>query len=266
MATRNGKSGNGDRFYFLGLQNHCGCDCRHEITRCLFLGRKAMTNPDSVLKSRDIILPTQGCLVKAMVFPVVMYRYETWTIKKAECWRIDAFELRSWRRFLKVPWTARRSNQSVLKENQLWIFIGRIDFEAQAPILWPPDAKSQVIGKYPDAGKDCRQDEKGMTEDEMVGWHHRLNGHEFEQTPGDGEGLGRLAGCSPWGHKESNTTYWLNNNKCVKWIMRTYHMAQGTLLNALWWSKWEGNPKKRRHMSTHSWLSLLYRNKVVSRN
>ena len=96
-----------------------------------------MTNLDSILKSRDIALPTKVCLVKAMVFPVVRYRYETWTIKKAECWRIDAFELRSWRRFLKVPWTARRSNQSVLKENQLWIFIGRIDFEAKAPIFCP---------------------------------------------------------------------------------------------------------------------------------
>ena len=91
-------------------------DCSHEIKRCLLLGRKAMTNLDSILKSRDITLPTKVCLVKAMVFPVVMYGCESWMVKKAECWRIDAFELWCWRRPLRVPWTARRSNQSILKE------------------------------------------------------------------------------------------------------------------------------------------------------
>ena len=97
------------------------------------------------------------------------------------------------------------------KESQSWIFIGRTD--AEAPILWPPDAKSRLIRKDPDAGKDWRQEEKGMTEDEMVGWHHRLNGHEFEQAPGDGEGQGSLACCSPWGRKESDTTEWLKNGR-----------------------------------------------------
>ena len=106
--------GNRGRLYFLGLQNHM--DCSHEIKRCLFLGRKVMTNLDSILKSRDITLPTKVCLVKAMVFPIVMYRCESWTIKKAEHWRIDVFELWGWRRLLKVPWTASRSNQSILKE------------------------------------------------------------------------------------------------------------------------------------------------------
>ena len=91
-------------------------DCSHEIKRCLLLGKKAMTNLDSILKSRDITLPTKVCLVKAMVFPVVMYECESWTIKKTECWRIDAVELWCWRRFLRVTWTARRSNQSVIKE------------------------------------------------------------------------------------------------------------------------------------------------------
>ena len=105
-----------ERLYFLGLQNHCKGDCSHEIKRCLLLGRKAMTNLDSVLKSRDITLSTKVCIVEAMIFPVVMYRYESWTIKKAECKRIDAFELWCWRRLLRVPWTARRSNQSTLKE------------------------------------------------------------------------------------------------------------------------------------------------------
>ena len=96
------------------------------------------------------------------------------------------------------------------KGNQYWIFIGKTDAEAEAPIFWPPDVKSQLIGKDPDAGKDWRQEEKGITEDEMVGWHHQLNGHEFEQALGDGEGQGGLA--CPWGRKESDTTEWLNNN------------------------------------------------------
>ena len=112
MANRWGNSGNRDRFYVLGLQNHC----RHEIKRRLLLGRKAKTNLDSILKSRDITLLIQVHVVKAMVFPVVMYGYENWTIRKAECWRIDAFELWYWRRPLRVSWTARRSNQSILKE------------------------------------------------------------------------------------------------------------------------------------------------------
>ena len=95
------------------------------------------------------------------------------------------------------------------KGNQPWIFFGRTDVEAEAPILWPPDAKNWLTWKDPDAGKDWRR-EKGMTEDEMVGWHHQLNGHEFEQVPGVGDGQGSPACCSPWGHKESNSTEWLN--------------------------------------------------------
>ena len=102
--------------YFGGLQNHCRCDCSHEIKRCLLLGRKVMTNLDSIFKIRDITLQTKVCLVKAMVFPVVVYGCESWTVKKAACRRIDAFELWCWRRLLRVLWTARRSNQSILKE------------------------------------------------------------------------------------------------------------------------------------------------------
>ena len=103
-------------FIFLGFKITADGDCSHEIKRCLLLGRKAMTNTDSILTGRDITLPTKVSLVKAMVFPVVMYGCESWTIKKTECRRIDAFELRCWRRLLRVPWTARRSNQSILKE------------------------------------------------------------------------------------------------------------------------------------------------------
>ena len=99
------------------------------------------------------------------------------------------------------------------KGNQSWKFIGKIDPEAEAPILWPPDAKNWLIGKDPDVGKDWRQEEKGTTEGEMVGWHHWLNGREFEQAPVDGEGQGNLACCSPWGHRESDTTEQLNNKE-----------------------------------------------------
>ena len=117
MANRRGKSGSSDRsFIFLGSKITADGDCSYEIKRRLLLGRKAMTNIDSVLKSRDITLPTKICLVKAMVFPVIMYGCESWTIKKAECERISAFELWCWRRLLRVLWTARKSNQSILKE------------------------------------------------------------------------------------------------------------------------------------------------------
>ena len=144
-------------------------DCSHEIKICLLFGRKAMTNLDSIWKSRDITLPTEVHLVKAMVFPVVTYGCESWTIKKAEHRRIDAFELWCWRRLLRVPWTAKRSNQSI-KGNQSWIFTGRTDVEAEAPMLLPPVAKSWINRKDPDAGEEWRQEEKGMAEDEIIGW------------------------------------------------------------------------------------------------
>ena len=116
MANRWGNNGNSEKLHFLGFQNHVDGDCSHEIKRHLLLGRKAMTNLDSILESRDITLPTKVHLVKAMVFPVVVYGCESWTIKKAVCWRIDAFELWCWRRLFRVAWTSRRSNQSILKE------------------------------------------------------------------------------------------------------------------------------------------------------
>ena len=104
------------------------------------------------------------------------------------------------------------------KGNQSWTFIGRTDAESETPILWPSGAKRQLIGNDADAGKDWEQEEEGATEEEMLRWHHWLNGHEFGQTPGDNEGQGRLAGCSPWGCKESDTTEQLNNNGCIKEI------------------------------------------------
>ena len=129
-----------------------------------------------------------------------MYGCESWIIKKAECWRIDVLESSP------IPQTAKRSNQSILKEIKSWIFIGRPDAEAEARILWPPGLKSWLIRKDSDTGKDWRQEKKGTTEDEMVGWHHQLNGHEFEQALGDGDGQGGLMCWSPWGRKQSDTT------------------------------------------------------------
>ena len=126
---------------------------------------------------------------------VVMYGCESWTIQKAEHWRIDAFELWCWRR-LDSPLDFKEIKSVNPKGNQPWIFIGNND--AEASILWPPDLKNWLIGKDPGAGKDWRHKEKGMTEDEMVGWHHQLDGHDFEQAPGVGDGQGSLVCCSPW--------------------------------------------------------------------
>ena len=155
-----------------------------KIERYLLLGRKAMTNLNIVLKSRNITLLTKVHIVKAVVYPVVMYGCESWTIKKAEHWRIDVFELWCWRSFFRVPWTARRFNQSILEEiSPEYSLEGRM----LKNWLWPPGAKNWLIGKDPVAGKDWRWEEKGTTEAEMIGWHHQLNGHEFEQSPEVGD-------------------------------------------------------------------------------
>ena len=167
-------------FIFGGSRITADGDCSHEIKRCLLLGRKVMTNLDSLLKSRDITLPTKVCVLKAMVFPVVMYECESWTIKKTECWKIYAFELWCWWRFLRVPWTARRSNQSILKETSpeysLEGLILKLKLQYSGHLMWRADSLEKTLM----AGKNCRQEEKGTTEDEMIGWHHQLNGHEFE--------------------------------------------------------------------------------------
>ena len=191
---------------FLGSKITADGDCSHEIKRCLLLGRKVMTNLYSILKSRDITLPTKVHLVNAMVLRVVMYECESWTVKKAECWRIGAFELWYCRRLLRVPWTARRSNQSILKEISPRCSLEGLMLMLKIPIFWPPDVESWLIWKDPDAGKDWGQEEKWTTEDEMAGWHHQLYGHEFEWTPGVGDGQGGLACCDSWRRKESDTT------------------------------------------------------------
>ena len=153
-------------------------DCSHEIKRRLLLGRKVMTNLDSILRNGDITLPQKVHLVKATVFPVVMYGCDSWTIKKAEHRRIDAFELWCWEKTLESPLDCKEIQSVHPKGNQSWIFIGWTDAETETPIVWPPDVKNWLTGKAPHAGKDWGQEEKGMTEDEMIGWHHWLNGHE----------------------------------------------------------------------------------------
>ena len=144
-----------------------------------------------------------------MVFLVVMHGCERWTIKKADSWRIDVFELWCWRRLLRVPWTARRLNQSILKEispeYSLEGLMVKLKLQYFGHLM-------QSIGKDPDAGKDWRQEEKGMTDDDMIGWHHWLHGHGFGWIPGVGDGQGGLACCGSWGHKESDMTEWLNWN------------------------------------------------------
>ena len=167
-------------FTFLGSKITADGDCSHEIKRRWLLGRKVMTNLDSILKSRDITLPTNVCLIKAMVFPVVMYGYESWTVKKTEHWQTDAFELWCWRRLLRVPWTARKSNQSILKEISPGCSLEGLMLKLKLQYFWPPHAKSWLIGKDPDAGRDWGQEQKETPEDEMAGWHHWLDGHEFE--------------------------------------------------------------------------------------
>ena len=182
-------------------------DCSHEIKRRLLPGRKVMTNLDSILKSRDITLPTKVRLVKAMVFPVVMYGCKSWTVKKAECRKIDAFELWCWRRLLRVPWTARRSNQSILKEIgpgcSLEGLTLRLKLQYFGHLMWRVDSLEKTLMLGGIGGRRRR-------EQQMAGWHHRLNAHEFEWTLGVGDGQGGLVCCDSWGRKESDTTEWLN--------------------------------------------------------
>ena len=155
-------------------------------------------------------MPTKVCLDKATVFLVVMYGCESWIIRKLST---EGWVPKNWcfwtvvlDKTLKNTMDSKEIKPVHPKGYQSWLFIGRTDAKAEAPVLWPPDVKNWLIGKDPDTGKDWRQEEKGTTEDEMVGWHRGLNGHGVEQTQGDGEGQGSLACCSPWGPKESDLT------------------------------------------------------------
>ena len=205
MANRGGKAEAMTDFFLLGLQNHCGWWLQpwNLKNARLLLGRNALTNLDSILNLRNITLLTKVRRVKAMVFPVVMYRCESWTIKKAAHQRTDAFKLWCWRRLLRVPWTARRSNQSILKEiNPEYSLEGlMLKLQYLGHLMWRADSLEKTL-----TGKDWRQEEKRMAEDEMVRKHHWLNGHQFEQIPGDSGRQRSLAYCGPWGRKESDMT------------------------------------------------------------
>ena len=207
MSNRWGNSGNRG-WLFLGSKITADGDCSHEIKRHLLLGRKVMTNLDSILKSRDITLSTKVHLVKAMVFPVVIYGCEldceeSWVPKNWCFWTVVLKTLESLLDCKGIQPVHPKGDQS-------WMFIGRTDVEAETPMLWPPDAKNWLIYKDPEAGKDWGQEEQGTTEDEMVGWHHWLNGHGFGWTPGVGDGQGGLECCGSWGREESDMTEWLN--------------------------------------------------------
>ena len=187
-----------------------------------------MINLDSVLKSKDVTLPTKVHMVKVMVFPVVTYGYESWTLKKAQCQRIDSFKLWCWIRLLRVPWTARRSNQSILQEISPEYSLEGLMLKLQyfGHLMQTADSLEKTLMRekiksrrrrwdrrcWRRQKEDWRQEEKMLTEDKMVGWHHWFNRHELGQTLGDGEGQGSLVCCSPCGCEESNTTWQLNNN------------------------------------------------------
>ena len=168
-----------------------------------------MTNVDSIFKSRDIALPTEVHLVKATVFPAVMYGCESglWRKLSAEELMLLTVVLE---KTLESPLDCKEIQPVHSEGDQSWVFFGRTGANAETPILWPPHAKSWLTGKDSDAGRDWGQEEKGMTEDEMAGWHHQLDGHEFGWTPGVGDGQGGLACCNSWGHKESDVTERLN--------------------------------------------------------
>ena len=224
-------------------------NCSHEIKRRLLLGRKAITNLDSILKSRAITLPTKVRLVKVMVFPVVMYGCESWTIKKAECRR--CFWTVVLEKTLGSPLDCKEIQTVHSKGDQSWVFTGRTDVEAETPVLWLPDAKSWLIGKDSDAGKDWGQEEKGTTEDEMVEWHHWLNGHELEQALGIGDGQGGLAAVRGVEKSRRVLSHWTelnNNNNNKSSLTRPYVL--GIVFSQAWdifwtcdmfwmWPRWE---------------------------
>ena len=189
-------------FIFLGSKITADGDCSQEIKRCLLLGRKVMTNLDSILKSRDITLSPKVHLVK---FSFSSSHVWMWELDCEESWALKNWCL--WTVVLEKTLESLldcKEIQTVHPEgNHSWIFLGMTDAEPETPILLSPDAKDWLTWKDPDAGKDWRQEEKGTTEDEMVGWHHWLNGHQLEQALGDDEGQGSLVCCSPWGCKES---------------------------------------------------------------
>ena len=210
MENRMGKQLKQWQTFFLSSKITADGECSYEMKRHLLLGRKVMTNLDSILKSRDIPLPTNVCLVKCMFFPGIMYGCESWAIKKAECWRIDAFELWCWRILLRVPWTARRSNQSILKEISPECscegLMLKLKLQYFGHLMWRADSleKALILGKI--EGRRRRGQQRMRWLDGIIG---SMDMGGFGWTPGVGDGQWSLSCCNPWTCKESD---WLNNN------------------------------------------------------
>ena len=225
----------------------------------MLLGRKALTNLDSGLESRDISFLTKVRLVKAVVFPVVMYGCESWTIEKAEHWRTVAFELWCWRRLLRVLWTERRSNQSILKEINPEYSLERLmlkwELQHSGHLMWSSDSleKTLMLGKI--EGRRRRGWQRIRRLDDITDSVDM----SFSQTPGDFEGEGSLEylrhGITKSQIEQSD---WITTTEYKTDSYGTNCIAQSTLLDARWWSKWEGNSQKRRYTCTYSWFTLLY--------
>ena len=204
-------------FIFLGSKIIADGDFSHEIKRCLLLESKPMTNLDSILKSRDIALPTQVLSSQSFCFssshecPQDLDHKESWVPKNWCLWTVVL------EKTLESPLDCKEIQPVNPNGDQSWVFIGKTDAEAEAPILWPPDVNNWLIGKDPDAGKNWGQEEKGTAKDEMVGWHHWLDRHEFEQAPGADDEQGSPACCSPWGCKELDMTERLNWTEKTVW-------------------------------------------------
>ena len=232
-------------FIFFGSKITAEYKCSHEIKRHLLLGRKAMTNLDSILKKKKKqrhYFASKGSYSQS-------YGFSSSHIWMWELDPIEGWALKNWcfwavvlEKILQSPLDCKKIKPVNPKRNQSWIFIGRIDAEVETPILWLPDAKNWLTGKDPDAGKDWRQEEKGIAEDEMVGWHFWLDGYEFEQVVGVGEGQGGLACCSPWDWKESDATEQLNwTSVGVKsaWSAEDVHPS---IRKTPWRRKWKPTP------------------------
>ena len=206
MSNRWENNENSDRLYFWGLQGNCIWWLQPlVINECLLLGRKTMTNLDTILKSRDITSQSYGFSSSHVCMWELDYK-ESWAQRNWQLWTLML------EKTLESPLDCKEIQPVNPKGNQSWMFIESTDAEAETPILWPPDVRNWLIGQDPDARKYWRWEEKGMTEDEMVGWHHRLNGHEFEQAPRVSNGQGRLACCSPWSRRVGHD--WVTELNC----------------------------------------------------
>ena len=215
MAKRWGKSGSSDRFYLPGLQNHYRQWLQPWNEKKPAPWKESYGKPRQCIKKQRHHFANKGLWFSNTHVQVWDLDHKEGWAPKNWCFRIVVLKTT-----LESPLDCKEIKPGNSKENQPWIFIGRTDAEAEAPILWPPDAKKLTHLKRLDAGKDWRQEEKGTTEDEMVGWHHWLNGHEFQQALEVGDGQESLACCSPWGHKELDMTEWLN------WIELSWNSKQ----------------------------------------